>query len=478
MNIEDTCKHTKIRLIAAAIAHQQCTRTAGTEVQIPGTDKRILIGNDEYLAKVATPATEPLQAAPAGIDLDQLNRIERAASMFRDICAFHPGHFQQLKNFANDALELAALARRAAADAPAAPLDVKYEFEKWASNRGEAAIYIGDGLYQSGAITDQAEAFAAGVALARAALAHPIGQVSPAIDRAAAPTAGTPRVDALMAKWDDDGAARGSAFIELRDLARELEREACQPPAPVCHAPAADMRECPDCEGSAKISANEWCKRCDASGIVPDRAPEAAPVLLAEILALAESGMCQGLVADDYCSQIVAKIKAAPEAAHAQQDASQPDGDPWTLGFEAGKRVGAQLAAVSPSDATGKAGAASAGGVATILQAAGAMRMVRCHDGSGEPFAAYDKDIADRVVAGLRAEMHALTGATSAADAKDAERWRETLKHVGAAADPQRFVFRGLSPAKGADLMRGSVAQHFTETIDAAIAASRQGEAS
>ena len=43
--------------------------------------------------------------------------------------------------------------------------------------------------------------------------------------------AGTPRVDALMTKWDDDGATRGSAFIELRDLARELERSAA-PVAP------------------------------------------------------------------------------------------------------------------------------------------------------------------------------------------------------------------------------------------------------
>ena len=42
--------------------------------------------------------------------------------------------------------------------------------------------------------------------------------------------------------------------------------------------------------------------------------------LLAEILALAESGMCHGLVADDYCSQIVAKIKAAPDAAHADDE--------------------------------------------------------------------------------------------------------------------------------------------------------------
>lgn len=34
----------------------------------------------------------------------------------------------------------------------------------------------------------------------------------------------TPRTDALMAKWDDDGATRGPAFRELRDLARQLER--------------------------------------------------------------------------------------------------------------------------------------------------------------------------------------------------------------------------------------------------------------
>jgi hypothetical protein len=59
--------------------------------------------------------------------------------------------------------------------------------------------------------------------------------------------------------------------------------------------------------------------------------------------------------------------------------------------------------------------------------------------------------------------------------AKDAERWRETLKHVGASSDPQRFVFRWLSAIKGANLMQGSVAQHFTEAIDAEIEASRAG---
>lgn len=38
----------------------------------------------------------------------------------------------------------------------------------------------------------------------------------------------SPKVDALMAKWDDDGATRGPAFVELRDLARELEKDAAR----------------------------------------------------------------------------------------------------------------------------------------------------------------------------------------------------------------------------------------------------------
>ena len=35
----------------------------------------------------------------------------------------------------------------------------------------------------------------------------------------------TPRTDELVTLWDDDGASRGSAYMELRDLARQLERE-------------------------------------------------------------------------------------------------------------------------------------------------------------------------------------------------------------------------------------------------------------
>ncbi len=56
------------------------------------------------------------------------------------------------------------------------------------------------------------------------------------------------------------------------------------------------------------------------------------------------------------------------------------------------------------------------------------------------------------------------------ADARDAERWREAIKHVGAehrfSAD--RYVIRGLEAPS--NVTRGSVAGHFTKSIDAAIA--------
>lgn len=35
----------------------------------------------------------------------------------------------------------------------------------------------------------------------------------------------TPRTNELMQRWENDGASRGPAFIELRDLAREIEHQ-------------------------------------------------------------------------------------------------------------------------------------------------------------------------------------------------------------------------------------------------------------
>lgn len=37
------------------------------------------------------------------------------------------------------------------------------------------------------------------------------------------------------------------------------------------------MMVCPDCEGSQRISASEWCERCHRSGIIPARAEPVAP---------------------------------------------------------------------------------------------------------------------------------------------------------------------------------------------------------
>lgn len=53
------------------------------------------------------------------------------------------------------------------------------------------------------------------------AVADPIGaQPNKPGDRS------TPLVDDLVARWDDDNETRGSAYMELRDLARDLERVA------------------------------------------------------------------------------------------------------------------------------------------------------------------------------------------------------------------------------------------------------------
>lgn len=59
----------------------------------------------------------------------------------------------------------------------------------------------------------------------------------------------------------------------------------------------------------------------------------------------------------------------------------------------------------------------------------------------------------------------------------DAARWRQAIRYVGADKSPALgccyFVLRGLFPVGAADLMRGGVAGHFTDAIDAAIAQAR-----
>jgi hypothetical protein len=70
-------------------------------------------------------------------------------------------------------------------------------------------------------------------------------------------------------------------------------------------------------------------------------------------------------------------------------------------------------------------------------------------------------------------EFRTLYAAPPSTDAKDAERWREALLHVGGgrADGGQQFTLRYLTPIKGCDVMWGSAAGHFTSAIDVAIAA-------
>jgi hypothetical protein len=64
-----------------------------------------------------------------------------------------------------------------------------------------------------------------------------------------------------------------------------------------------------------------------------------------------------------------------------------------------------------------------------------------------------------------------------ALEAQDAARWRTALRFVGGELSGgwrQCFHFGALPIAKGVDIMRGSVAEHFTQAIDAARKESEQ----
>jgi hypothetical protein len=76
MNKIDICDTQRNNLIAAAAGLQQCTKTDGTEVLMPGTDKRILIGNDAYLARVAAPASADNPSTAGASVRDALRRSQ------------------------------------------------------------------------------------------------------------------------------------------------------------------------------------------------------------------------------------------------------------------------------------------------------------------------------------------------------------------------------------------------------------------
>lgn len=76
MDHKDLCEHTRIRLIAAVVGHQQCTKTESNIIPLPGTDRVIAIG---------TPAQVRALLAHAPVAL--LNADELAALRRFDECA-------------------------------------------------------------------------------------------------------------------------------------------------------------------------------------------------------------------------------------------------------------------------------------------------------------------------------------------------------------------------------------------------------
>lgn len=61
MDTKDLCEHTRIRLIAAAIGHQQCTATAANIIPIPGGERFVVIGS---LAEVVSLLHDELAGEP------------------------------------------------------------------------------------------------------------------------------------------------------------------------------------------------------------------------------------------------------------------------------------------------------------------------------------------------------------------------------------------------------------------------------
>jgi hypothetical protein len=79
--IDPKCEHTRIRLIAAAIGHQQCTKTAANVIPIPGTERYIAIGTPlEIRALLPKPELAPeLKAA-----LGEAAKIRAAGAVLPD----------------------------------------------------------------------------------------------------------------------------------------------------------------------------------------------------------------------------------------------------------------------------------------------------------------------------------------------------------------------------------------------------------
>jgi hypothetical protein len=375
--------------------------------------------------------------APAGIDLDKIQRY----SVGVERCTMDPDNYEGEWVKLED---VRALARRAAADAPAAALSKRSPIDVASSLIAEWDEGVQDaddwGNRAASHLNKMALALIEAWAAQQPALAHPIGQVSPAIDQPA---------QAVAARLDPN---------QVQTVADRIRNTPAltASPAPVCHAPAADVL--------AAI--------CEKAGYI-------------------------NLSMQDI-REVLAAHGCMITSAHAQQDAALPN----LAILHDGIWYTPHRAAVSPSDATGKADDTGAGEiVAWRCNRLGQNGKIVQHHRQDYPYHLVDKwEYVDdlKVAAELRGERgykacdsrvnwQPLCIATSAADAKDAERsdqWaRGYFCAVGVALreDGDTAIVRSLF-AQGGDAMKADPldVELFIERglLDrSAMAASRNGEA-
>jgi hypothetical protein len=114
MDNKDLCEHTRIRLIAAAIGHQQCTKTASNIVPIPGSDRVIAIGTPAQVRALLPVDTAQPESATGQVGVDK-NRQELLDELEHAIGGYSGGPFDSI----NEIIQR----HRAAPDCGACPGD-------------------------------------------------------------------------------------------------------------------------------------------------------------------------------------------------------------------------------------------------------------------------------------------------------------------------------------------------------------------
>lgn len=150
-------------LLARCLTSMRHAVTFGNTGQGRPPSQTCMFEIEELAALLSAPAAQHAESGAQALMLDALKSCK--SSSWKDV----DGDWVESQQYDKEKVRAALAAQSQGAQA--AKIDVKHEFERWASQRGESSVYIGDGLYRSRSVTEMAEAFAAGVEVARASLA-------------------------------------------------------------------------------------------------------------------------------------------------------------------------------------------------------------------------------------------------------------------------------------------------------------------